>query len=207
MQKIITINPISLFRYWIKTFILTSILLSISTTFSVFAATTKAPVIFVHGLGGSATNFALMKNYLKNQGWADNELFAVELPSKNGNQQLNSATISHAVDEAINKTGHNKVHIIAHSMGGANSLYYILYHGGQSKVEKLVTLGGANLLTTSQAPSGIAVTSIYSTADTIVNPSLSKMNGAQNIQINFVSHIGLLANENVNDLIKTALSQ
>ncbi|MCW1473709.1 MULTISPECIES: triacylglycerol lipase [Acinetobacter calcoaceticus/baumannii complex] len=192
---------------WIKSFIVISSLFSLSSIFQVFAETTKQPVIFVHGLGGSATNFILMKNYLKSQGWVDAELFAVELPSKTGNQLLNSATISRAVDQAITKTGHNKVNIVAHSMGGANSLYYILYNGGSTKVDKLVTLGGANLLTTSQAPSGIKVTSIYSSADTIVSPALSKLNGATNIQVNFVGHIGLLYNANVNDLIKSALSE
>lgn len=191
----------------VKKTILVIMLLSMSSIFSIYAATVKTPVIFVHGLGGSAYNFIPMKNYLKTQGWADDELIAVELPSKTGNQLLNATTISIAVNKAIKDSGHDKVNIVAHSMGGANSLYYILYNGGQSKIEKLVTLGGANLLTTSNSPSGIDVTSIYSSMDTIVNPYLSNLNGAKNIQISGVGHIGLLSNSNVNNLIKTALSQ
>ena len=72
-------------------------------------------------------------------------------------------------------------------------------------MDKLITLGGANRLTTSRAPSGIKVTSIYSTSDTIVSPALSRLDGANNISVNLVSHIGLLYNSRVNALIKAAL--
>ena len=94
---------------------------------------------------------------------------------------------------------------VAHSMGGANSLYYILNRGGIDKVDKLITLGGANRLTTSSAPRGVIVTSIYSTSDTIVSPLLSRLDGANNISVNLVSLIGLLYNSRVNALIKAAL--
>ncbi|ANY69389.1 esterase [Paenibacillus sp. BIHB 4019] len=171
------------------------------------AATARTPVVFVHGLGGSDSNFIYIESYLRSQGWSSNELFAIDLPSKQGNQLLNSAAISQFVDNTLSETGHTKVNIVAHSMGGANSLYYILNRSGASKVDKLVTLGGANRLTTTTAPTGIKVTSIYSTSDTIVSPALSRLDGANNIQISLVSHIGLLLNSQVNTLIKTALNE
>ncbi|WP_279538015.1 esterase/lipase family protein [Paenibacillus turpanensis] len=171
------------------------------------AATTRTPVIFVHGLGGSDSNFAYIKAFLQRQGWTSNELYAIDLPSKQGNQWLNSAAIDRFVDEVLAKTGHSEVNIIAHSMGGANSLYYILNRGGASKVDKLITLGGANRLTTSVAPDGVDVTSIYSTSDTIVTNSLSRLIGANNIQISGVSHIGLIFSSRVNELILTELNQ
>ncbi|WP_434752996.1 esterase/lipase family protein [Paenibacillus amylolyticus] len=174
-----------------------------STTAS--AATARTPIVFVHGLTGSDSNFALIERYLRGEGWSSDELFAMDLPSKAGNQLLNSAAISRFVDDVLRQTGHTKVHIVAHSMGGANSLYYILNRGGIDKVDKLITLGGANRLTTNRAPSGVKVTSIYSTSDTIVSPALSRLDGANNISINLVSHIGLLYNSRVNALIKAAL--
>ncbi|NUU76863.1 esterase/lipase family protein [Paenibacillus xylanilyticus] len=172
-----------------------------------FAAAERTPVVFVHGLTGSDSNFTFIESYLRGQGWSSDELFAIDLPSKQGNQLLNSAAISQFVDNVLRETGHTKVNIVAHSMGGANSLYYILNRGGLSKVDKLVTLGGANRLTTTSAPQGVEVTSIYSTSDTIVSPALSRLTGANNIQISLVSHIGLLFNSRVNALIKTALSE
>ena len=171
------------------------------------AATERTPVVFVHGLTGSDSNFTFIESYLRGQGWSSDELFAIDLPSKQGNQLLNSAAISQFVDRVLQETGHSKVNIVAHSMGGANSLYYILNRGGSSKVDKLVTLGGANRLTTTSAPQGVKVTSIYSTSDTIVSPALSRLSGANNIQVSLVSHIGLLFNSRVNALIKTALNE
>jgi len=171
------------------------------------AATARTPIVLVHGLTGSDSNFTAIESYLRSQGWTRDELFAIDLPSKQGNQLLNSAAISRFVDDVLRETGHTKVNIIAHSMGGANSLYYILNRGGASKVDKLITLGGANRLTTTTAPSGIKVTSIYSTSDTIVSPALSRLTGANNVSVSLVSHIGLLFNSRVNALIKTALNE
>ncbi|SDC19580.1 triacylglycerol lipase [Terribacillus halophilus] len=170
-----------------------------------YAAVNNTPVVFVHGLTGSDSNFYFIERYLERQGWSEEELFAIDLPSKQGHQELNSAAIREFVDDVLAETGSDKVNIVAHSMGGANSLYYILNKGGNDKVDKLVTLGGANRLTTSVAPDGIDTTSIYSTSDSIVSSYLSILSGANNIRIYGVSHIGLLNSYQVNNHIKEAL--
>jgi len=191
-----------------------SLLVCLSLIFSIFtpvqssfAASVRNPVVFVHGLGGSAFNFIAIKNYLASQGWSRDELFAIELPDKTGSNIINGRAIARYIDDVLEKTGKSKVDIVAHSMGGANSLYYIINLNGVSKVDKLVTLGGANRLVTSTAPQGVAVTTISSTADLIVNPLLSQLRGANNIIIHGVGHIGLLSNSRVNSLIKDALTE
>lgn len=85
-------------------------------------------------------------------------------------------------------------------------MYYILYKGGNTKVSKLVTLGGANSVTTSYAPWGIATTSIYSANDGVVANNWSFLFGANNIKIYGVSHVELLTNTYVKSLIKSALN-
>ncbi len=173
-----------------------------------YAKAEHNPVVFVHGLGGASYNFIFIENYLIKQGWSQDQLFAVDLPDKvldAGNNAINSSVINNYVDNVLKKTGKSKVDIVAHSMGGSNSLYYITKLGGNNKVDKLVTLGGANKLGASVAPEGVDVTSIYSLNDEIVTNYLSKLQGANNIRIYGVGHIGLLNNSNVNSLIVKAL--
>lgn len=170
-----------------------------------FAESERNPVVFVHGIGGSALNFIGIKSYLKEQGWSDDELFAVELPDKAGGILINGPVLAKYVDNVLAKTGKSKVDIVAHSKGGTASLYYIKSLGGASKVDKLVTIGGANRLVTTTAPDGVATTTISSTADLIVNFTLSRLSGANNIIIHGVGHVGLLYSSKVNGLIKDAL--
>ena len=49
--------------------------------------------------------------------------------------------VAQAVDNVLAKTGANKVHLIAHSMGGLDGRYYISTLNGGSKVASLITIG------------------------------------------------------------------
>ncbi|MFF2287687.1 esterase/lipase family protein [Peribacillus butanolivorans] len=170
------------------------------------------PVIFIHGAGGNSGNFNSIKNYLKTQGWSDNELYAIEMVDKSGNSLNNAKQLAPYVDEVLKKTGKSKVDIIGHSAGGINTLTYILLNGGGSKVNDVVTLGSPNKFVTSKAPVGtdptrkIRYTSIYSTSDYVVPTSLSILQGAKNVQISGVDHVGMLWNSKVNELIKEGLN-
>jgi len=66
--------------------------------------------------------------------------------SSDDNYQISeySKRLSKVVDNVLYATGKNKVIIIAHSMGGLVSRYYIENLGGDSKVDKLVTIGTPN---------------------------------------------------------------
>lgn len=164
------------------------------------------PIIFVHGMYSTSASFMAIENYLRANGWSYDEMYSVELPDKYSYGPVDAAVIEKAVDYMIEKTGKTEVDIVAHSMGGANSLYYILNNNGSDKVQRLVTLGGANRLVTTEAPAGVDVTTISSKTDTIVNYRyLSQLSGANNITITGVSHVQLLFNYEVNGLIKNAL--
>ncbi|WP_338777696.1 alpha/beta fold hydrolase [Metabacillus sp. FJAT-52054] len=171
----------------------------------------RNPVIFIHGAGGIGASFYSIENYLKAQGWSDNELFAIEMRDKSGNNKNNAKQLAAYVDEVLEKTGKSKVDIVGHSMGGPNALTYILNSGG-SKVDDVVTFGSPNKMVTSKAPAGddpnhkILYTSIYSTNDIVVNKWLSPLQGAKNVQISGPGHLGMLANTQVNELIKEGLN-
>lgn len=165
-----------------------------------------APVLFIHGMYSTSSAFMMIINYLASNGWDRNAMYSVDLPDKLSFGPVNAQVISSAADQLLQRTGAQKLDIVCHSMGGANTMNYILNAGGASKVRKVITLGGANKLVTSTAPSGIEVTTISSSADTIVNPTLlSRLNGANNIVINGVTHVGLLASAQVENLIKENL--
>ncbi|MDX8046857.1 alpha/beta fold hydrolase [Gracilibacillus sp. S3-1-1] len=159
------------------------------------------PVVLVHGIGGSSTNFYSIERKLRSVGYSRSDLFAINFTDRSGNNYRNSRQLRDYIDDVLRRTGADQVNIIAHSMGGSNTLRYLTQLGGVSKVDKVITLGGANRLGATSVPSGVDFTSIYSSSDLIVSTSLSRISGANNIHVYGVSHLGLLTNSRVQNLI------
>ncbi|WP_208591462.1 esterase/lipase family protein [Gracilibacillus suaedae] len=163
------------------------------------------PVVLVHGIGGAPYNFYSIERKLRSIGYDRSDLHAINFRDKTGNNYRNSRQLRDYIDDVLSNYDVEEVNIIAHSMGGANTLRYLTRLGGVDKVDKVITLGGANRLGATSVPSGVDFTSIYSSSDSIVSISLSRISGADNIHVSGVSHLRLLTSSRVQDLIVESL--
>lgn len=193
--------------------------ISIALCLSSISITAKAesvhnPVVFAHGISGASYDFTYIQAYLVDHGWNAENMFAIDFSDTVlGRNSTNGPELAQFVDNVLKETGANKVDIVAHSMGGANTLFYLKNLGGNGKVEHVVTLGGANRLGATDIIQGfdpyhpILYTSIYSTGDQIVANGLSKLKGAENVELQGIGHVSLLNNEEVNQRIVAGLNR
>lgn len=147
----------------------------------------------------------------------------------------NAAQIDARVDAILAQTGEPAIHIVAHSMGSLSSRHFVKNLAGSAKVTTVVTLGGMNhglaspcspdfpgkpcvwtelcetgafiadLNAAPAAPSGISWASICGTADTTVPNASSPIDGAENIQVEGIDHMGLLDDPGVFEHVRRIL--
>jgi triacylglycerol lipase len=199
----------------------------------------KDPVVFVHGFTGSSSSYDDMKQWLVSQGWPSNYLFAIQYSDTTGSNVKNAYELQSFIKNVLRQTKASKVDIVAHSMGGLSTRYYVKYLDGAQNVDDVITLGsphhGTNssyfglwtegaremvpgsaflndLNSVDETPNGsdsvsvIQYTSIFSSADTVINPYTSSIiDGADNVEISGVSHSGLLTESSVRPLILNGL--
>lgn len=105
------------------------------------------PVLFVHGYGSDSYIWFDMINKFVSDGWPREMLYAYRfsgpLDYYDGVNAKNAAEIAEWVDQILAETGAEKVDIVAHSMGGLSSRYYVKFLGGIDKVDDYVCLGSA----------------------------------------------------------------
>jgi hypothetical protein len=190
-------------------------------------------VVLVHGYMMRGGVMWLIKKRLNWAGWRRVYIFTYSPPWRDIGffaQQLKDfiAQVTSSPDE--------RVDIVAHSMGGLVSRYYINLLGGERRVAHLVTLGtphGGSMLWSfavwrcgrQMRPRGrlleelaehdhklnaVAVTSIYSDFDELVIPQESpvlSLPGVVNKLVSGVGHVGLVFDNKVFKLIEQAIGQ
>lgn len=134
----------------------------------------------------------------------------------------NAASIGDWVDMIRASTGASKINVIAHSMGTLSSRHFVKALGGMAKLERYITLGGMHhglsssclatfpgapcvwrelcetgdfveaLNAEPSTPGNLHWVSIYGTSDETVPNASSHLEGAENIEVPGVTHVGLL---------------
>ncbi|MBI4818032.1 MAG: hypothetical protein HY791_17350 [Deltaproteobacteria bacterium] len=177
------------------------------------------PVVFVHGINGSAAEFDVMIDRLVADGWPSDGLFAIQFEDPRwGCNVDNAQTIADEVARVRLATGSDRVDLVAHSMGALSSRHYVKFLGGSNEVNTYVSLGGLHhgnrsaclnpldvcvwqeLCPTHEfisaldadpaTPGDLFWVSIFSTDDGTVPVEVSRLDGAENIQVSGVAHAG-----------------
>lgn len=132
----------------------------------------SSPIIFVHGLGGSAnvwqqygiidyfkTDLSLgfggiiqpdvnSSNVLHDQSLPEvngNDFFAINFPDNQGHIDDQAKQLRNSILYILNLTGANRVTIIGFSMGGVTSRAYLSLFPNDHKVDHLLTIGSPHL--------------------------------------------------------------
>jgi hypothetical protein len=194
----------------------------------------RIPVLLLHGLIDNRSIFAVMRRSLRRRGFA-------HVCSWNYSPRLTDVArgardLGRHIEQICQQTGHDRVHVVGHSLGGLIARYYVQRQGGDQRVQSLVTLGtphagsvlahvlptpllrqlrpGSALLRELGEPSGSCrtpVTAIYSDLDQVVRPTTSGRCEhpdliTRNVLVRGVGHMSLPIHRNVVDEVAATLA-
>jgi hypothetical protein len=194
----------------------------------------RTPVLLVHGLVDNRSVFTVMRRSLQRRGFAS-------VCSWNYSPLLTDIArgardLGEHIERICEQTGHDRVHVVGHSLGGLMARYLVQRQGGDRRVESLVTLGTPHLgsawaqlpLTplvrqlrpgsrvfqelAEPAPAcATRITAIYSDLDQMVLPTNSGRCdhpdlGARNVLVRGVGHMTLPTHRAVLDEVAATLA-
>ncbi|CCG05047.1 esterase/lipase family protein [Blastococcus saxobsidens] len=194
----------------------------------------RVPVLLVHGLVDNRSVFAVMRRSLRKRGFTS-------VCSWNYSPFLTgiargAADLGRHIERLCQQTGHDRVHVVGHSLGGLIARHYVQRQGGDRRIDALVTLGTphrgsvlAHLLPTplirQLRPGSPAlreldepapycrtrVTAVYSDLDQVVLPTQSGRCdhpdlAARNVLVRGVGHMSLPIHRGVLDEVASTLA-
>jgi palmitoyl protein thioesterase len=103
------------------------------------AAAAATPVLLVHGMVDNRSIFTLLRRWLRRCGFG--QVRTVNYSVFTSDVRVAAAELGRAVEQVCAETGYERVHMVAHSLGGVVARYYVQRQGGDARVHTLVTLG------------------------------------------------------------------
>ncbi|GHG65642.1 esterase/lipase family protein [Streptomyces griseocarneus] len=100
---------------------------------------THLPVLLLHGFIDNRSVFVLLRRSLLRHGWR--QVWSLNYSPLTCDIRTAATLLARHVEEVCAGTGHERVDMVGHSLGGLVARYYIQRLGGDARVRTLVTLG------------------------------------------------------------------
>ena len=97
------------------------------------------PILLVHGIVHNQSAFFSLKQHFDALSWKN--IFTINYSTRHGSMTQMVDQLAQRVEEILESTQTNQIDIVAHSLGGLVSRYYMSVGGGRGKVKRLITLG------------------------------------------------------------------
>jgi pimeloyl-ACP methyl ester carboxylesterase len=194
----------------------------------------RIPVVLVHGLVDNRSIFAVMRRSLRRRGFA--QVCSWNYSPLSSDVARCAADLGAHIERVCEQTGHDRVHVVGHSLGGLIARYHLQRQGGDRRMESLVTLGtphqgsvlahvvptplirqlrpGSTVLQELAEPMPgcrTQITAVYSDLDQIVLPTASGRCehpdlAARNVLVRGIGHMSLLIHRAVVDEVAATLA-
>lgn len=97
------------------------------------------PILLLHGMADNHSIFTVLRRGLLRRGFS--RVFAMNYSVRTRDVRTAAAQLAEEVEQIIEETGFERIHVVAHSLGGLIGRYYVTRLGGDARVHTLVTLG------------------------------------------------------------------
>lgn len=103
------------------------------------AVTGNSPVLLVHGMNSNRGIFHVLRRKLQRAGFR--QVTALNYNWLATDVRSAAHLLAAEVERLCDRSGHARVHVIGHSLGGLVARYYVQRLGGDARVHTLITLG------------------------------------------------------------------
>lgn len=97
------------------------------------------PIVLVHGIFDNRSIFTLLRRGLHRRGFGST--YALNYSALTDDVRAVSRRLGKLIEQVCEETGHERVHVVGHSLGGLIGRYLVQRLGGDERVHTLVTLG------------------------------------------------------------------
>ncbi|WP_405805134.1 esterase/lipase family protein [Streptomyces sp. NBC_01187] len=100
---------------------------------------TAPPALLLHGLFDNRSVFVLLRRALRKHGWR--HVHALNHSPLTGDIRAAAERLGEHVERVLEHTGHRRLDLVGHSLGGLIGRYYVQRLGGDARVRTVITLG------------------------------------------------------------------